>query len=151
LLRFGTFVAAFLLLSMPPMLRAQEGLQPESPIDAAASYPESWSSEIEALPRDELSAELQEVPSSAPQQYSHHADAAAYEDNDWSSYWPKPKWFGLRHSSTHGRHVEHGEPLVGTSWRNRPFYVGGEIGPMWFTQPLDDNVSRDIDIGLRRN
>ena len=53
---------------------------------------------------------------------------------------------GLRHSQTHGRHVGLGAPLVGTSWLNRPFFVGAELGEIWIMRALDDHVSRDHDV-----
>jgi hypothetical protein len=62
-----------------------------------------------------------------------------------SFFWPSPRWLGLRHSTTHGRHIGHGRPLTGTSWRNRPYYVGAELGPVFLDEPLDDNVSDDVD------
>jgi hypothetical protein len=39
-----------------------------------------------------------------------------------------------------------GGPLVGTSWLNRPYYVGGDLGTMWITQSPFDSVSRDVDM-----
>jgi hypothetical protein len=58
---------------------------------------------------------------------------------------PKPGWFGLHHSSTNGRNVGWGTPLTGTSWLNRPYYVGGELGTMWLTQPVNNHISTDTD------
>ena len=51
----------------------------------------------------------------------------------------------LRHSYTHGRNVGVGWPLVGTSWLNRPYYVGGEFGTIWITRAQEDSVTRDVD------
>lgn len=144
--RYRIVVAAFVLFSMSSMLRAQEEMLPILP--PQGPYPENWSEEAEAMPVDESPAELHEVPMSGAEQYPYEmpTDDPMMEDTDeWPSLWPKPRWFGLRHSSTHGRHAGRGQPFTGTSWRNRPFYIGGEIGPMWFTQSLDDNVSTDID------
>jgi hypothetical protein len=39
-----------------------------------------------------------------------------------------------------------GKPLVGTSWLNRPYYVGGEIGWLWIMRSQDDSVTRDQDL-----
>ena len=61
------------------------------------------------------------------------------------SYRPVMGWLGLRHSHTHGRNVGVGGPMVGTSWRNRPYYVGGEVGTLWMTRPVEPSVSRDAD------
>jgi hypothetical protein len=60
-------------------------------------------------------------------------------------YLPILGWLGLRHSHTHGRHIGRGDPLAGTSWTNRPFYVGGELGTLWLTRSIHENVSRDVD------
>lgn len=60
-------------------------------------------------------------------------------------YTPVMSWLGLRHSHTNGRNVGLGRPLVGTSWLNRPYYWGGEIGTLWMTRSLADGVSRDSD------
>ncbi len=54
--------------------------------------------------------------------------------------------FGLRHSSTDGRNVGLGGPLVGTSWLNRPIYGGGELGSIWIMRRVEDSVSRDTDV-----
>ncbi len=62
------------------------------------------------------------------------------------SYFSKLKWLGLRHSSTCGRNAGLGIPLVGTSWLNRPYYLGGEIGTIWLTRPVNDDLTTDIDM-----
>jgi hypothetical protein len=62
-----------------------------------------------------------------------------------TEYVPVLGWLGLRHSHTHGRHIGRGGPLVDTSWLNRPFYAGGEIGGLWMTRPIHHDVSRDAD------
>jgi hypothetical protein len=55
-------------------------------------------------------------------------------------------WLGLRHQHTHGRHVGRGEPLVGSSWLNRPYYAGIELGPLWITRPVHDNIASETDL-----
>lgn len=60
-------------------------------------------------------------------------------------YLPCMSCLGLRHSYTNGRNVGLGGPLVGTSWLNRPYYFGGELGPLWITRSMSDSVSRDTD------
>jgi hypothetical protein len=77
-----------------------------------------------------------------------------YPDINWSirSLWPPTYclrclgWLGLRHSHTHGRHVGLGGPFVGTSWRNRPFYAGAELGTLWIIRSQGDEESRDTDV-----
>jgi len=138
-----------MLFSMPSLLRAQEGLLPITMPENDSSDISTWSTIGEETTSGEnWSAELQEVPTSATETYSDSGPPGSTfegESNSEFSFWPKPKWFGLRHSSTHGRHAGRGQPLTGTSWRNRPFYIGGEIGPMWFTEALADDLSTDID------
>lgn len=56
------------------------------------------------------------------------------------------KWFGLHQYSTNGRNVGMGVPLVGTSWLNRPYYAGVELGPVWICDPPQADISRDIDL-----
>jgi hypothetical protein len=135
------------LLSISPRLRAQENLPTVDPPSEVASYPETWPVDVQAMPGGQWSDELREVPTSAPQHYPGPTSDSEFEHAaEWPFIWPQPQWFGLRHSSTHGRNVDRGEPFVGTSWRNRPLYVGAHIGPMWFTESLDDEISTDVDV-----
>jgi hypothetical protein len=60
-------------------------------------------------------------------------------------YLPGLDWLGLRQYQSHGRNVGLGWPMVGTSWLNRPYYFGGEIGTIWMTRAVNDAVSRDVD------
>jgi hypothetical protein len=60
-------------------------------------------------------------------------------------YRPFMSQLGLRHSYTHSRSVGWGRPLVGTSWLNRPYYFGAEIGNMWMMRSVEDSVGRDVD------
>ena len=39
-----------------------------------------------------------------------------------------------------------GIPLTGTSWLNRPYYLGGEIGTVWLTRPINSDLTNDIDM-----
>jgi hypothetical protein len=34
---------------------------------------------------------------------------------------------------------------VGTSWLNRPYYVGGDVGSLWITRSIFEDVTRDTD------
>jgi hypothetical protein len=56
------------------------------------------------------------------------------------------KWLGFRHSSRDGRYSGYGHPLHGTSWRNRPYYFGADLGAMWMTRSVHEDVSRDSDV-----
>jgi hypothetical protein len=69
--------------------------------------------------------------------------AAEMPESD--SYFSKLKWLGLRHSSIDGRNAGMGVPLTGTSWLNRPYYLGGDIGTVWLTRPINNDLTTDID------
>jgi hypothetical protein len=73
--------------------------------------------------------------------------SAEFDDTEAhpNGYHSAMSWFGLRHSHTHGRNVGLGGPMVGTSWLNRPYYAGGELGNLWMTRPVQPSVSEDID------
>ena len=62
------------------------------------------------------------------------------------TYCPWMTRLGFRHSYTHGRNIGWGGPLMGTSWLNRPDYVGATLGPMWLTNQFAPGVSRDVDV-----
>jgi hypothetical protein len=76
-----------------------------------------------------------------------HFDAGAFDDRGPPppSYRPIIDSLHLRHSFTHGRHVGLGRPLVGSSWLNRPYYVGGDLGNLWMTRGVAEAVGRDVD------
>jgi hypothetical protein len=59
---------------------------------------------------------------------------------------PLLQLFGLRHSYTDGRSVGYGWPLVGTSWLNRPYYVGGTLGVFGTADRIETNVRPDVDV-----
>ncbi|MEO1495715.1 MAG: outer membrane beta-barrel protein [Planctomycetota bacterium] len=54
----------------------------------------------------------------------------------------------LRHSGTHGRAMGPGTPLRGTSWLNRPFSLGLELGGMLVTANPAENVRSNNDVLL---
>lgn len=116
----------------------------------AMSYPETWPVEPQVMPPDFWRNEFRQVPEVMPREYpwgeipQYHDPDESHHDSNW--FCPKPHWLGLRHSSTHGRHVGKGQPYKGTSWINRPYYVGGQLGPMWYTRSLGDNLSTDTDV-----
>ena len=74
------------------------------------------------------------------------AESWAADDYPPPTYSPWLTRLGFRHSYTHGRNVGWGRPLVGSSWLNRPYYVGAALGPFWVTQRVTDSVSRDTDL-----
>ncbi|HEX5472015.1 MAG TPA: hypothetical protein VFW73_09020, partial [Lacipirellulaceae bacterium] len=66
---------------------------------------------------------------------------------EFDSYFSNLKWFGLHHYSENGgRNVGMGIPLTGTSWLNRPYYFGGDIGPIWLLRQVKYDVSSDTDL-----
>lgn len=54
----------------------------------------------------------------------------------------------FQHSSPDdpGRHVGLGEPLVGTSWLNRPYHIGWLVGGLFGDELIQGQVSQDDDI-----
>jgi len=119
----------------------------------------------ESMQADEFGEETTLVPESTPANWPAIEESPAYDPRypvtldefgvtpgfshdppkPPSEYVPVLKYLGLRHSQTHGRNVGRGEPLVTTSWLNRPFYVGGELGTLWLNRSVYENVGRDID------
>lgn len=59
-----------------------------------------------------------------------------------------PHPLAIRHDDPNdpARHVGLGHPLVGTSWRNRPFHVGWLFGGMFGDQLIDNRISQDEDM-----
>jgi hypothetical protein len=85
------------------------------------------------------------------QQYGGAARPGSFYDPNGpppppSTYCPCMTRLGFRHSYTHGRNVGWGEPLVGSSWLNRPYYWGATLGPMWLTNRPISTVPRDADV-----
>jgi hypothetical protein len=86
----------------------------------------------------------------APRSLDDYANQGQLDNNppdatESESRFSKLSWLGLHHSSLNGRNVGMGEPLVGTSWLNRPYYVGFDYGTLWVTQPPIDEVRTDTD------
>jgi Outer membrane protein beta-barrel domain len=84
--------------------------------------------------------------SQPPDNYDAGPPDGADEPAEPDSYFSKLKWLGLRHSSTDGRNAGMGIPLTGTSWLNRPYYFGGDIGTIWLTRPVNSDLTSDIDV-----
>lgn len=81
-----------------------------------------------------------------PEEHAGESDVEPVPPQTSESPFPMLKWLGLRHSSTCGRNVGLGVPLVGTSWLNRPYYFGGDIGTVWLTRPVNDHMTDDTDM-----
>lgn len=74
-------------------------------------------------------------------------DVASPIGRDFSSHWLGHPG-SIRHDDPNdpARHVGLGHPLVGTSWRNRPFYVGWMFGGMFGDQLIEDRIAQDEDM-----
>jgi len=59
-----------------------------------------------------------------------------------------PNPLSIRHDDPNdpARHVGLGHPLVGTSWRNRPFHIGWLFGGMFGDQLIGNRISQDEDM-----
>lgn len=78
---------------------------------------------------------------------------------DHEVYWDDPalkpfdwvRHMGFRHSSTHGRHMDRGLPLEGTSWMNRPYHVDWFSGPLLGDDLIANRVTQDNEVfaGIR--
>ncbi len=98
---------------------------------------------IETAPSDVLLHESESAP--MPLEFDDPSKNLADAGPPPKSYRPFMSWLNLRHSYTHGRNVGLGHPMVGTSWLNRPYYVGGELGNLWLTESVEPSVSDDVD------
>lgn len=126
-----------------------------------SSSPENTTSDIPTIQQSESSPELfpydpppetEEQPPQVRQTPSSLEDFAAESAADeeppcpGDPYFSKFKWLGLKHSSSDGRNVGVGVPLVGTSWLNRPYYLGVDLGTVWVTKAVTEDITRDIDM-----
>jgi hypothetical protein len=81
--------------------------------------------------------------------------SGGYDDVHYSQNlvhrWIAEPWFSHSDPNDPGRHIGLGQPLIGTSWRNRPLFTGAFVGGVL----LDDLVSNRVDqndtalVGLR--
>lgn len=63
---------------------------------------------------------------------------------DYMRHW------GLRHSSSHGRFVDKNEPLLYSSWLNRPLHFDWFVGPVMTDSPADSvGITNDLLGGIR--
>jgi hypothetical protein len=131
-LRYCTLIALFLCLCA----RSIAETAPADDYDPADSSALSHSF---APSEDGAPASLDE--------YSPHseADDCPTDATPSEAFFSKLRWLGFKHSSYSGRNAGRGVPLVGTSWLNRPYYVGADIGTVWVTKPVEEGITRDID------
>ncbi|OHB74911.1 MAG: hypothetical protein A2W31_00335 [Planctomycetes bacterium RBG_16_64_10] len=78
----------------------------------------------------------------------------------WLDIWPEGLWCDcavhllepwqlgrlLRHSSKDPPHVGKGQPLIGTSWLNRPYYWGWFLGPLFGDEPIAGGMEQSNDV-----
>lgn len=112
---------------------AQLQMPPENLPDGAPSQPDE-------LPPQEHSFQW------PPEEPAERSDGESGSPQSSESVFSKLKWLGLRHSSTSGRNAGMGIPLVSTSWLNRPYYFGGDLGTVWVTRPVNDHITTDTDM-----
>lgn len=62
------------------------------------------------------------------------------EAGPYHECWPL-NWLGWRNSATHGRSIGAGGPLRGTSWLNRPYWLGLDFGGLIMTSDPAQNVT----------
>src|SRR5688572_7597267 len=73
----------------------------------------------------------------------HFGDPNFAEGSPWQQEvhpWFDEPWFAHGDPNDPKRHIGIGQPLIGTSWRNRPLYFGTFVGGIM----LDDLVSNEI-------
>jgi hypothetical protein len=94
---------------------------------------------------DDQPEDFQQAPNSL-EDYAAESqfDGEATPESD--TYFAKFTLLGLKHSSTDGRNAGIGVPLVGTSWLNRPYYLGADLGTVWVTRPIELDITTDIDM-----
>jgi hypothetical protein len=160
LLRRRIFIAPFLALALLPLGTTRRSACADPP--ALLSLPGTTETTNDTSPADvEIAVEPgtdNAVPLPGSQPSGFHPLAQPPEESDTGppdgaeampesdSYFSKLSWLGLHHSSTNGRNVGMGIPLTGTSWLNRPYYLGGEIGTVWLTRPINSDLTTDIDM-----
>ncbi len=142
---FGS-LAAFVALLGGPMLRAQAPVNPLRPTrtitrisDDSGSAEDVWDQPDE--PYVQQVAMADDLPPPAPKsvvpqhlgQLPPPADQQSLWAGDPQGHQPHPDalvqpWFTHTDPNDPFRHVGVGRPLIGTSWLNRPWYVGAFIG-----------------------
>ncbi len=85
-------------------------------------------------------------PSSLDEYSTDGAGEEPPPQTETESFFSRLKWLGLRHYSADGRNAGMGIPLVGTSWLNRPYYFGVDLGTVWEMDRVQSDVSRDTDM-----
>jgi hypothetical protein len=154
-------------LTLPLVLRADAPVNPlrsESRVlavpETAAPNKDSWSESAPAI-RQVVPAEYQapEPPSVVPPQfgepeplpppsgeYALPPDAAGFEPqfgtwhDHYVHHWFAEPWFSHSDPNDPFRHIGLGHPLMGTSWRNRPWFAGTFMGGVLFADVVEDRL-----------
>jgi hypothetical protein len=144
LLRRRILVAPFLALALLLVSNARRPVYAD-PL-ALLTIPGGMdASDTEPSTEPETESAIPLPASQPPSDYTGPPDDVA-ETPETDSYFSKLRWLGLRHSSYSGRNAGIGIPLTGTSWLNRPYYLGGDIGTVWLTRPINSDLTNDIDM-----
>jgi hypothetical protein len=132
--------------SVDNLLTAENHQAMTLPVDELAAPPQTWTEGFPGMSEGVAPPEgwFGGPPQVTPEQFASPGWSGGDVCPD-GYYFPCIEWLGLRQSQTHGRNVGVGWPMIGTSWRNRPFYWGGEYGTIWITRALQDSICRDID------
>jgi hypothetical protein len=70
----------------------------------------------------------------------YEGSVPSLEPLPWVPPWLAKPWFAYSDPNDPHRHIGLGQPLIGTSWRNRPWFAGAFIGGVM----LDDLASNQI-------
>ncbi|WP_254506487.1 porin family protein [Anatilimnocola floriformis] len=128
-------------LRLSPMGAAPMETQPQQPpgVPIPGSQPEQY---IEGDPN-------QAWPADAPAM--DHYGGGRFGNHHGQAYPAREPWFSHNDPNDAGRHTGWGDPLTGTSWLNRPWYVGVFVGGMIADDILEDHVYSDSGpiVGLR--
>jgi hypothetical protein len=145
--RYRIIVIGALALGIMAPACARAAPTNEGKSTSTTSYPETWPADWPAVSNSEPPGEWSDEPAEELVFDSEPdgADWSNESEESRSSFLSSLESFKLRSSRTHGRHMGRGKPMVGTSWRNRPYYLGGELGALWITRSVDENVTRDAD------
>jgi len=117
---------------------AELEMPPEFPLEGPRAQPEELLPSEPVIPVPPHNHDFAHVPETEP-------DTTTGPPEPDGSFFSIFKRLGLRHSSTSGRNAGLGVPLVGTSWLNRPYYFGADIGTVWLTRPVNDRMTEDVD------
>ncbi|MEX0612200.1 MAG: outer membrane beta-barrel protein [Pirellulales bacterium] len=139
--RYWIAILVAVVLSAPLQLRAQSGPVEELPA-ATTTAPGTWADDWPIVPGAASHEDGQPKTLDDYRIVPGFGLEAPPEPND---YLPVLKWLHLRHSHTHGRHIGRGGPLTDASWLNRPYYVGAELGTLWITSSIYDDITPDVD------